>query len=1180
MADDYKVSIELAAKVSDYVRGVGVAAKATDTLRGAQQGATRSSAALAAELTAAGAAAKGSAADYRDAARGVAALERAERRLDETRTKAASTSRGGTSGGRPSSASTGVPGPRPGAAGNAVTAVVKDIPGAAKTALISGVVAGAVAAAPLAGAAIAGGVLAAVGGGAIGAGFAASLRDPAVNDAIDRLQKRFGAVADGIAGDFTGEVRDSIAVLDHGFTSLGPEIRAALAPAAGYIEPLTRGLDGFIREALPGLKEGIADAKPVFDVLAAELPGLGRTVGDLFSTFSEHAGQGAAAVQEIIYTVEDLITIGGTVVGWLGDAYETTLRWRGAMVSVGASLPDWLGGGFFKDAEEDLRVLQDTARGVDEAGRLTGSGTFGLAKSVGALSVAADTTAKRTKVLNSTMHDGIVEAGGLSAALQLLTGGAVDAERAEIRYQDAIDRVTASIKKNGRSLDEHTAKGRANKASLLDVRDAVVQRAQAVYDNTAATKGQAAAEAAATAELERGRKQLIKSYLQFSNNKAAAEKYATAVLGIPGDAATRVRQPGMVDALAKTRELWEQLKGVDGNWVANLRTAGYDDVATKLRHLLAAQQAAKKGVTFNETNRELGHFFAGGGWTGPGSKWQPAGVVHADEFVIQKSSRRKIEAERPGLLDRMNATGQVPPGYAGGGVVLPFPFALSKTKIPDGPAGAPAFPGAGKGGTLPFILAAVRAAFPGMPLISGFRPNSRTLSGDRSLHADNRAGDFPPSRPLADWWNLHFLSKTKEFISPWNELNILNGRRHAYSGAVYRQHSGSNAHDHIAMANGGVIREPVFGVGASGRTYSFAELGPERVTPYAGGGLVGVAPSQSSDTNPRLGAVDAYISARDAVVSLNTALKDNGRSLSLNTTKGRANRAELNNAIKAAQASAEAKYTETGSVRAANRAYDAHLASLRRVLRQQGANAAALRAAFRVAGRPSFASPAPQDSSSTIGFVKAKLGLGQAAANARNFFTWGRPTFDTNSTTGGDELNQLFTFLEQASGAAQARYAQTGSVKSATVLYNQSLGVLRGILGKAGMRKTDIDKLLRTYGRITLASNATGGVHGGLTQAMALGAGDTLYQWREPSTGGEAFVPKNGPRARSEQVLQTAAGWYGGRYVRGGRDTAGAGGGMTVRVVVDDGAVRGLVRVEVDEQFGALADAHVYATAG
>jgi hypothetical protein len=77
------------------------------------------------------------------------------------------------------------------------------------------------------------------------------------------------------------------------------------------------------------------------------------------------------------------------------------------------------------------------------------------------------------------------------------------------------------------------------------------------------------------------------------------------------------------------------------------------------------------------------------------------------------------------------------------------------------------------------------------------------------------------------------MSRLKELITPYNELNVWNGRPHRYTGAIWNQHNfaGGNAHDHVAMAGGGVISEPVFGVGASGRTYSFAENGPERVLP-------------------------------------------------------------------------------------------------------------------------------------------------------------------------------------------------------------------------------------------------------------------------------------------------------------------------------------------------------------
>jgi hypothetical protein len=126
-----------------------------------------------------------------------------------------------------------------------------------------------------------------------------------------------------------------------------------------------------------------------------------------------------------------------------------------------------------------------------------------------------------------------------------------------------------------------------------------------------------------------------------------------------------------------------------------------------------------------------------------------------------------------------------------------------------------------------------------MRLLSGFRRNSRTLSGNVSYHASNRAGDFPPSEEMAAWWDAHYRSRTKEFISPYQQYNIHNGRRHSYTGAVWNQHNfaGGNAHNHIAMQHGGTIMEPVFGVGQSGATYSFGEGGrPERVTPMSGGG--------------------------------------------------------------------------------------------------------------------------------------------------------------------------------------------------------------------------------------------------------------------------------------------------------------------------------------------------------
>lgn len=60
-----------------------------------------------------------------------------------------------------------------------------------------------------------------------------------------------------------------------------------------------------------------------------------------------------------------------------------------------------------------------------------------------------------------------------------------------------------------------------------------------------------------------------------------------------------------------------------------------------------------------------------GGYTGPGGKYTPAGIVHADEFVIRKESRARFERENPGVLDYLNKYGKIP-GFANGGLVAGY----------------------------------------------------------------------------------------------------------------------------------------------------------------------------------------------------------------------------------------------------------------------------------------------------------------------------------------------------------------------------------------------------------------------------------------------------------------------------------------------------------------------------
>ncbi|SMG45364.1 hypothetical protein [Paracoccus sp. J56] len=63
----------------------------------------------------------------------------------------------------------------------------------------------------------------------------------------------------------------------------------------------------------------------------------------------------------------------------------------------------------------------------------------------------------------------------------------------------------------------------------------------------------------------------------------------------------------------------------------------------------------------------LGGGFAEGGWTGPGSKYQPAGIVHANEYVFSREAVRRIGAANLDAMHRAAKSGAR--GYASGGLV-------------------------------------------------------------------------------------------------------------------------------------------------------------------------------------------------------------------------------------------------------------------------------------------------------------------------------------------------------------------------------------------------------------------------------------------------------------------------------------------------------------------------------
>lgn len=278
--------------------------------------------------------------------------------------------------------------------------------------------------------------------------------------------------------------------------------------------------------------------------------------------------------------------------------------------------------------------------------------------------------------------------------------------------------------------------------------------------------------------------------------------------------------------------------------------------------------------------------FARGGYTGPGSKYTPAGIVHAGEYVFTQEQVRQLGVRNLEAL----ANGEVIlPGYAGGGIVnlpgwlsaavkfLPGGGAISAlvdkvngsvggqgggsfgsmvlglakvlgTKLVDkalslfggagGMPGGPAGSGA-LGGGWQSIWNVVRAAIPQARINSTFRP------GDPGYHGRGKAIDFGFGTGPGGAGS-YGLAQIKRFLHDgfggslaeliYNGIgndrsNLKNGRPLAYSAATQAQHRN---HVHAAVYDGGGLLPPGLTVAYNGTGQNEAILTAEQMRARSG----------------------------------------------------------------------------------------------------------------------------------------------------------------------------------------------------------------------------------------------------------------------------------------------------------------------------------------------------------
>ncbi|MBQ1047849.1 hypothetical protein KBX50_05170 [Micromonospora sp. C51] len=432
-----------------------------------------------------------------------------------------------------------------------------------------------------------------------------------------------------------------------------------------------------------------------------------------------------------------------------------------------------------------------------------------------------------TDVFANKQSTAAERADALRAAIEQETSAAIDAvEAAENLRRKTID-LAEAVRSNGTtSLNMNTAAGLRNRDALEAAAEAVRERYLADVESGKPMK-----------EATRLHDERIKALIEEARRLGLDEKAARSLIKTYG-------------------EIPEDIKTV-------YSTKGFDKIYKELQELQFAQYALSQGMTpaaawtawqekqndyRKKRQRTGGHLeFSGDGYGlggGPGVQAQfystggrvwGAGTSTSDSNLAWLSNREFVQPASAvdyygeGLMEairhKLLPKGLLP-GFATGGINMPMRLSLANTRIPAMDevreavlsrlgTGAPSSGGIGSAD----MMRLLRVVFPGLPMYSGFRPGSRTSSGNLSYHAmaaadgdKGRAVDIPPRQDVFNWIHDNFFRATRELI--WGgdpSRNIHNGRYHRYSESLLRAHGpyrgvpGVSPHIHWAYDAGGFL---------------------------------------------------------------------------------------------------------------------------------------------------------------------------------------------------------------------------------------------------------------------------------------------------------------------------------------------------------------------------------------
>lgn len=285
----------------------------------------------------------------------------------------------------------------------------------------------------------------------------------------------------------------------------------------------------------------------------------------------------------------------------------------------------------------DALIEQATAQGIQVAGMSEaerGQTLLKLAQDDGKSS--AEKQADALWLVGDAAADVGYDVDDLADKIRNFGASQFDVERSTIAFHDALDGLSASLTDGDGnmvgSLDATTEAGRNTLSAMLEV-------ASSTNDYAASVAAMGAGTEEVQSILDSGRQSIIDTRIALGDSADEAKAYADQLISTPALIQSTVELIGIDAATEKVRSFRDTIFGIPSSVTVGVGTV---------------LKPAKDWAT--------------GGYTGPGGKYEPAGVVHRDEFVSTKETT-SIPSNRA-ALEYMHAGGVIR-GYAGGGLVQP-----------------------------------------------------------------------------------------------------------------------------------------------------------------------------------------------------------------------------------------------------------------------------------------------------------------------------------------------------------------------------------------------------------------------------------------------------------------------------------------------------------------------------